>query len=98
MTLRAAATDRSARTEFRPYEPFRLQPIQGGIDRAGRDAALQPMLDFLENGPAVPFFPQLRLRTDERNQHGLFEDAEVFSQIACIVDKIPACVNRTKRR
>ena len=45
------------------------------------------MLDLLQDGAAVALFPQLRLRTQQGEQNRLFEDAKVFSQFVCIVDK-----------
>src|SRR5690242_7871119 len=87
MAFRPSAADGSSGTKLRRDEPFRFQPVERRIDRARGDFAAKTILDLLQDGAAIALFPQLRLRTQQGEQNRLFEDAKVFSQFVCIVDK-----------
>lgn len=66
---------------------FRLQPVERGVDSTCHHLAIEAMLYFLENRPAVRFSAELGLRIHERQQDGLFQSSEVRRHSVYIVDK-----------
>src|SRR5262249_4176170 len=86
MAFRSAAAYRRPRTEARGDESLRLQSVESGVDGARRDLAVQTRLHVLENSAPVRFLSEFRARANQREQHGLFESAQVFSQSVYIVD------------
>jgi hypothetical protein len=66
-------------------ESLLFQPIERGIDGTSRHGALQAVLDLVQDGAAIAFLPERRPRVRQREEDGLFECTEVFSQVVYIV-------------
>ena len=87
MAFGPAAADRSTGPELRRHQALGLQSLQRGVDRAGSDRTLQAVLDLLQDRAPVSLLPQFGLRSQQRDENRLFEDAEVFRQNVYSVDK-----------
>jgi hypothetical protein len=83
---RPSASNGIAWRDPRGDQALLFESIQRGIDCAGGNVALKPMLDFLENRATVAFAPKRRLGLQERQEDRLLEGAKMFSHLAYIVD------------
>ena len=88
VAFRPASSNRGARPQVRRDHSFGLEPVQRAVNGARHDLAIEPMLHFLENRPAVRFAPGLCSPVHERQQDCLFQGSEVRRQSVYIVDKM----------
>jgi len=86
MAFRPPAADRRARSEARGDESLRLESIERGVDGSRRDLAVQSRLDLFQDGATVCFLSEVGARANQREEYGLFEGAQMFSQCVYIVD------------
>ena len=77
----SSAANGVTRRDPRGDEPLPLQPIERGVNGAGRHVPLKPVLDLFQDGAAIPFAPQQCVRLRQGEQDGLFEESKAFCQI-----------------